>query len=647
MASWIWKYCDFEFYHGMLYMLAREERGHRCVPAFYKIPRHSASVRFMTDVVLDEEELITVFADGDCCFELDYVRQPLQEQYLIPAGKHHLGFTVGNATGMCALWVSGKTIVSDESWFADGYSNQYSPAGTSPLCTDPKQKPSNFRFPEEDCPIVKDEIIDRDRIIDFGKESFVRLYLTNVTGEINIFYGESVEETYSERCVIVDRVNADAELPLRACRYLRFSGEVNFDIKATMPILPAPKSSFSGDEEMNKIWKTAAYTLALCSRLFYLDGIKRDRWPWAGDAYITMHMDAYGYVDIETMRRTMLVLRGEPDMHQPINNILEYSFYWCMMLDAYYTYTGDLDFIRRNYENASRVIDFYVDKLDSHGLIPPLPNVWLFIDWHPMDKKGDVCVVQMLFYRSLCVMAKLAELCEQTDDAKRFLTLADNLAKKIEETYWREDLGAYVSVFRESEKTNEVRRHQNYLAILFGLADEERTEIILESVLRNKEIPLITTPFYKFFEYDVLCRCGFIEEAFGEMRRYYGGMLKLGATSIWEEFDENEKGLEHYAMYGEPFDRSQCHAWGAGLLYFTGRYQAGVKPLSPGWKEYSVTPCTTLGNFSATVPIGVGKVTVTLEGGCLTVLSDSEGGSLIVGEKTYVILPNQPIKVTV
>ena len=30
----------------------------------------------------------------------------------------------------------------------------------------------------------------------------------------------------------------------------------------------------------------------------------------------------------------------------------------------------------------------------------------------------------------------------------------------------------------------------------------------------------------------------------------------------------------------------------------------------------------------------------------LTVLSDSEGGSLIVGENTYEILPNQPKKVT-
>jgi alpha-L-rhamnosidase len=194
---------------------------------------------------------------------------------------------------------------------------------------------------------------------------------------------------------------------------------------------------------------------------------------------------------------------------------------------------------------------------------------------------------------------------------------------------------------------SEVRRHQNYLAILFGLADERRTASILERVLHNTDIPPLTTPFHKFFEYDVLCRCGFTQEAFDAMRHYYGGMLALGATAIWEDFDEREEGLAHYAMYGDPFDRSLCHAWGAGPLYFTGRYQAGVAPLSPGWREYTVTPCLTMGDFSATVPIGDGRVTVTLAGCRLTVSADRPGGTLTVNGETRPIPAGQPVTVTV
>ncbi|MBO5051826.1 MAG: hypothetical protein J6D31_06475 [Clostridia bacterium] len=646
MATWIWKYRDFEFYHGMQYMLAREDRGN-FVPAFYKIPRHSASVRFSKRVDLAEAEEITLTSEGECALELDWIRLAYAERYLIPAGQHQIRISVGNATGMCALWIDGKTIESDESWSVEAYDNDFAPVASSPLCNDRNQKPGDFRFPEEVCIPASDVTKNGERIIDFGRETFVRLHVTGVTGEVCVFYGECLEETYSDRCVIIDRFHGDGELPLRACRYLRFTGATDFNLQATMPILPPLRASFDGDAQMNKIYETSAYTLGLCSRLFYLDGIKRDRWPWAGDAYITMHMDAYGYADPDIMRRTMLVLRGESPVRQPVNNILEYSFYWHMMLGAYYTYTGDADFIRRNYENARSLIEYYIEKRDQYGFVPPIPGVWLFVDWHPMDKNGDVCVVQMLFYRSLTVMAELATLCERQADAARYRQMAEELAAAINATYWREELGAYVSVFRNGEAVSEVRRHQNYLAILFGLADEGRTQRIMETVLHNPQIPPITTPFYKFFEYDVLCRCGFVAEAFAEMRRYYGGMLALGATAIWEDFNEREEGLAHYAMYGEPFDRSLCHAWGAGPLYFTGRYLAGVQPAAPGWQQFTVAPCLDLGDFSATVPVGTGSVTVTLSGNQLTVLADRDGGCLTVGDACHPLSAGQALSLTI
>ena len=72
-------------------------------------------------------------------------------------------------------------------------------------------------------------------------------------------------------------------------------------------------------------------------------------------------------------------------------------------------------------------------------------------------------------------------------------------------------------VYIKFQRLNYQRPNIHYLAILFGLTDEKRTARILETVLRNPEIPPLTTSFYKFFECDVLCRCGFIEEAFAEI----------------------------------------------------------------------------------------------------------------------------------
>ena len=35
-----------------------------------------------------------------------------------------------------------------------------------------------------------------------------------------------------------------------------------------------------------------------------------------------------------------------------------------------------------------------------------------------------------------------------------------------------------------------------------------------------------------------------------EMKAYWGGMLKEGATSFWEKYNPEETGTQHLAMYG-------------------------------------------------------------------------------------------------
>jgi hypothetical protein len=54
-----------------------------------------------------------------------------------------------------------------------------------------------------------------------------------------------------------------------------------------------------------------------------------------------------------------------------------------------------------------------------------------------------------------------------------------------------------------------------------------------------------------------------------------------------------------------------------------------------------------MGDFSATVPIGDGRVTVTLAGCRLTVLADRAGGRLTVNGQTYPIPADEPVTLTV
>jgi hypothetical protein len=94
----------------------------------------------------------------------------------------------------------------------------------------------------------------------------------------------------------------------------------------------------------------------------------------------------------------------------------------------------------------------------------------------------------------------------------------------------------------------------------------------------------------RFYELEALCAMGEQTYVLNQMKDYWGGMLNLGATSFWEEYNPTKKGTEHLAMYGRKFGKSLCHAWGASPIYLLGKYYLGVSPTAPGYETYTVQP---------------------------------------------------------
>ena len=85
-------------------------------------------------------------------------------------------------------------------------------------------------------------------------------------------------------------------------------------------------------------------------------------------------------------------------------------------------------------------------------------------------------------------------------------------------------------------------------------------------------------------------------------------------------------------MYGRPYGKSLCHAWGASPIYILSKYFLGVKPTKPGYETYEIRP--TLGGLSwmeGEVPTPFGKIYVRMNGQTITVRSDGGQGTLIIG----------------
>jgi len=204
---------------------------------------------------------------------------------------------------------------------------------------------------------------------------------------------------------------------------------------------------------------------------------------------------------------------------------------------------------------------------------------------------------------------------------------ADMLREKIIFRFFDKDRG-FIDSFVSGK--NHVTRHANILAILFDFVESEMQEIILDKVLLNDEVPAITTPYFRFYELDALAKAGRLREVYDAILSYWGGMIEEGAVTFWEAYDPKETGNARYAMYGDPFGKSLCHAWGAGPIYLLGRYFLGVRPSSYGYETFEVEPHPEFfKSLKADIPVNEGIVHIEINDTELTVTSTKEGGTLV------------------
>lgn len=631
--TWIWYPGDYEIWLGNEMNNRRTERG-AFFPPFWKTDSHYVVVEFSKVVDLAEAEEIEIAVEGRYNIKLDGKLQfGSPKKFLLPAGKHNLNIKVYNQATPPALFVKGKTINTDSSWkvtfedkewidesgkASDTSATIYMDAGYWNF-TSADQKPSQFKLATKPMQAVKVENVNGGKLIDFGKETFgfIRIHGLKGKGDINLYYGESPEEALdTEFCETLDRLSVDGDkvtdlsidaadtidgdytlINSKAFRYVfvRESSSVSYDeISMLYEYLPLDyRGSFRcNDEELNKIWDISAYTMHLTSREFFIDGIKRDRWVWSGDAIQSYLMNYYLFFDSESVKRTIWLLRGKDPVTSHSNTIMDYTFYWFLSIYDYYMYSGDKHFVSQIYPRMQTMMDYVLGRTNKNGMVEGMTGDWVFVDWADgyLDKKGELSFEQVLFCKSLETMALCANLVEDAEGEQKYTKLAKDLRDKFLPAFWDESKQALVHNRIDEAQSDSVTRYSNMFSIFFNYLDEDKKQAIKNSVLLNDNILKITTPYMRFYELEALCALGEQDEVMKEMKAYWGGMLREGATSFWEKYNPEESGTQHLAMYGRPYGKSLCHAWGASPIYLLGKYYLGVRPIAEGYKEFAINP---------------------------------------------------------
>lgn len=671
-STWIWYPGDYEIWLGNRMNSRRTERG-AFFPPFWKMDSHYVTVEFSKTLDLEQEEEILIAAEGTYNIKLDGKLQfGMPRAFRLPAGRHQLNIKIWNQATPPALYVSGPTVHTDGTWkvtyedkewidesgkASDTSATVYMDAGHWNF-DDPSQRPSAFRLERKPLQPVTTAPENGGVLYDFGRETFGYVVLEGIhgTGCLDLYYGESPEEACdTEHCETLDRLEVNgqhiADLATnrtvertdryvlessKAFRYvfLKPSDALGVDrVGMEYEFLPEDyRGSFRcNDEELNRIWEVGAYTMHLTTREFFIDGIKRDRWVWSGDAIQSYLMNYYLFFDSETVKRTIWLLRGKDPVTSHTNTIMDYTFFWFLSIYDYYMYTGDRHFVSQIYPRMQTMMDYVLGRTNADGMVEGLTGDWVFVDWADgyLDKHGELSFEQVLFCKSLETMALCAGLAGCTADVQRYDELASALRDKLMPAFWDEARQALVHNRIGGQQSEAVTRYANMFAVFFGYLTPEQQEAVKHSVLLNDAILKITTPYMRFYELEALCALGEHEAVMREMKAYWGGMLREGATSFWEKYNPAETGTQHLSMYGRPYGKSLCHAWGASPIYLLGKYYLGVRPLKPGYEEFTVTP--TLGGLEwmeGAVPTPQGEIRVRMDAAQIRVRATGGQGYL-------------------
>ena len=675
-ATWIWYPGDFEVWLGNIFNNRRTERG-AMLPPFWKQDSHYPTVEFSKSFTLDSEETITIAAEGRYNLALDGKLYAVGDTFTIPAGEHRITLKVWNQATPPAIFIQGDTLCSDSTWLAtyedklwideNGVahgSGIYVPAASwnfDAIAT----PPSSYHLEREELrPVRSEAITTNGSLYDFGQETFGYLKVKNLQGTVHVYYGESREEALDkDHCETLDILTSSlipqtssishhpSDIASKAFRFVYIEKEdgatyddVSMDYEFAPHDMTHSGSFHCSDQLLNDIWQVAAYTMDLTTREFFMDGIKRDRWTWSGDAIQSYLMNYYLRFDTECVKRTIRQLRGKDPVTAHVNTIMDYTFYWFKSVLDYYEYTGDVDFVREMWPRMETLMDYVLGRTNSDGMAEGQPDDWIFVDWvdFPMHKRGILCFEQILFCKALETMAICAKLLGINKSDYRIK--AEELRNKVRQTFWSYEQKAYYHALEDGVLNKQITKFPNMFAIIYGYAYEEQRKEIMKSVMLNPDIDPITTPYMRFYELEALCMAGLQEQVLPEIRDYWGGMLKEGATSFWEKYVPSETGTQHLAMYGRPYGKSLCHAWGASPIYLIGKYYLGVRPTKPGYAEYEIRP--SLGDLEwmqGTVPTPHGLIHVYMDRHRVKVSATEGDGWLFVGDRKVHIHPDEEI----
>lgn len=206
-----------------------------------------------------------------------------------------------------------------------------------------------------------------------------------------------------------------------------------------------------------------------------------------------------------------------------------------------------------------------IRETQENGLVVFRSGAWKWTDWGPQETIDYQAIQNALYYSALVSARKMAKAIGDDTHTAFYDRRIKTLKKAYQKEFWQD--GFYSSQPKELKDDR-----ANAIAILFGLAEPEQYQDIVDNVLIPNQF---SSPHFEWMVYQAMAKAGRYDDALERMKQRYGKQVNNPALSTLAEY--------------LPSGGTENHAWNAPATVLS-QHIAGIEPTSVAWKTYKIMP---------------------------------------------------------
>lgn len=349
----------------------------------------------------------------------------------------------------------------------------------------------------------------------------------------------------------------------------------------------------TSDKSLKGIWEISERTLRRCMHESYEDCPYYEQLQYIMDArsqilytYSVSADDRLARKCLDDLRRSQrydgLLNCSYPNCNS--NIIPGFSIYYILMLYDHMMYFGDRELVAAYMPVVEQILHFFERHLTKEGYVEKVGGInmearfWSFIDWAeewndtsgmpPAGLKGPLTMESLLYIYGLQHAAKLMDFLDRSADVESLKQRADEVKLAL-----RKYCVGSNGMLQDGPGVEEYSQQCQVFALLTDTVDLETGK---KNLLKTIEEPGYTqcTVAMRFYLFRALEKTGL----YAYTNQYWDAwrnMLSLHCTTCVES---------------EAYSRSECHAWGALILYELPAVTLGVRPAAPGFRKVRIAP---------------------------------------------------------